>query len=170
LQAGTLRIDPSPQSFEALLKVAQTQLQTLTQTHPLVLHVPDSLPAIVADKYRIAQVLVNLIENAAKFSPEGTPITIGASETHDGVQVDVSDQGVGIPPEDRKRVFEAFQQVDRKIPNQSRGAGLGLAICKGIIEAHGGRIWVQDKEVGTTISFVLPTALIKLNDNKDVTG
>ena len=75
------------------------------------------------------------------------------------VQIDVTDQGPGIPPPARARIFEPFEQVDRPPTTRTGGAGLGLAICKGLVEAHGGRIWVQDRsEPGTTISFTLPIA------------
>ena len=73
------------------------------------------------------------------------------------IQIDVTDQGPGIPPAARTRIFEPFEQVERPATNRTGGAGLGLAICKGLVEAHGGRIWVQDRtEPGTTISFTLP--------------
>jgi signal transduction histidine kinase len=86
-------------------------------------------------------------------------ITILAVQENGSIRIDVSDQGVGIPPEERETVFEAFRQAERKTANEGLGAGLGLAICKGIVEAHGGRIWIQDRAVGTTISFVLPAAI-----------
>jgi len=75
------------------------------------------------------------------------------------LQINVSDEGPGIPPEKRQMVFEAFQQLERKAIDQQKGAGLGLAICKGLVEAHHGHIWVDDKsEIGSTFSFTLPLA------------
>lgn len=162
LQSGTLRIDLMAQPFSAILNVANTQLRTLTAEHHLQFEIADGLPMVLADTHRIAQVLVNLAGNAVKFSPLQTTIQIVASTVAQNggqiVQIDVRDQGVGIPPEERDKVFEAFRQVERKDASTRLGAGLGLAICKSIIDAHGGRIWIQDQQVGTTISFTLPSA------------
>lgn len=156
LQAGALYIEAIPQPFETLLDASQIQLNTLTQQHELLIRIPDDIPPVLVDTQRVAQVLVNLVGNAAKFSLQGTEIVISASHNDQYVQIDVSDTGVGIPPEDRETVFEAFRQIERKTVRQRLGAGLGLAICKGIVEAHGGHIWVQARAVGTTISFVVP--------------
>ena len=110
--------------------------------------------------------LTNLAGNAAKFAPEGTPISISARRirvtTAQGsgpemVRIDVSDEGMGIPVSEREVVFEAFQQVVEHSKN--KGAGLGLAICRGLIEAHGGRIWIEDRGgPGTMVAFTLPVA------------
>lgn len=156
LQAGSLRIEPVSQPFEQILQTSLAQLHTLTAQHQLILNIPGTLPLVLADTQRIAQVLVNLVANAAKFSPPGSEITLEVTQIHQHLQVNVSDQGVGIPPEERERVFEAFRQIERKTLNQRLGAGLGLAICKGIVEAHGGKIWIQAQEVGTMLSFLLP--------------
>jgi PAS domain S-box-containing protein len=156
LQAGTLRIEPTVQAFNTILDSAMTQLQMLTKAHELQAVLPVGLPNVMADRERVAQVLVNLVGNAAKFSPPDSTITLTVTQGDDHVKVSVSDQGVGIPAEERETIFEAFRQIERKDPNQRLGAGLGLAICKSIIEAHEGRIWVEDAAVGTTISFTLP--------------
>lgn len=158
LQAGMMRVQPTVQTFMDILNTALAQMQALTHRHQLLIHLPDHVPHVLADVQRIAQVLVNLVGNAAKFSPLNAPITLTVRPGNGLLQVDVHDEGVGIPVEARALVFEAFQQVERKNPNQYSGAGLGLAICKGIIEAHGGRIWIQDHPVGTLISFTVPLA------------
>ncbi|MBC7811154.1 MAG: GAF domain-containing protein, partial [Burkholderiales bacterium] len=163
LQSGTLRVNTEPQPLSRIVERALTQLQTLTADHTFELQLPDNLPPVLADEQRIAQVLVNLVDNASKYSPPQTRITIAAQQAGQYVQVDVSDEGEGIPAEDRSNVFEAFHQVERKSQSQM-GAGLGLAICKGLIEAHGGRIWIQDGgRPGTTISFTLPVSLKELD-------
>jgi two-component system sensor histidine kinase KdpD len=102
------------------------------------------------------------VSNAAKYSPKNTTITIAAQKLSDQfIKVSVMDEGMGIPHEARSRVFEAFQQLDSERAG-TQGAGLGLAICRGLIEAHGGRIWVDDHTgVGTTMSFTLPIADLK---------
>ncbi|MDX1991270.1 MAG: ATP-binding protein, partial [bacterium] len=127
--------------------------------HTLHITGHDTTALILADPLRIAQVLVNLVGNSVKFSPPGTTITLSAQLCGGFVRVDVSDEGSGIPVNAHEIVFEAFRQLDRADHAQSRGAGLGLAICKGLVEAHGGKIWVQHRETpGTTISFTLPVA------------
>ncbi len=159
LEAGTLRIAPKPQTLERVIATALAQLQTITSDHQLRLNVPRDLPLIRVDAERISQVLTNLVGNAARYSPAQTTITVTAQPANGMVQIDVTDQGPGIPRQARARIFEPFEQVDRPPTNRMGGAGLGLAICKGLIEAHGGRIWIQDgSEPGTTISFTLPVA------------
>lgn len=155
LQAGTLRIDAEPVSLPTIIDAAHVQLDTLAEHHDLHLEIPNELPLVMADVQRIAQVIVNLVGNAVKFSPPGTGILLSAVQHGSKVQINVSDEGVGIPTDERGQVFEAFHQIERKMPGQRLGAGLGLAICKGIVETHGENIWIQDVPVGTTISFTL---------------
>ncbi len=158
LQAGTLHIQPELQPVRTILIAATPQLNTVTAQHELVIRLDEDLPHVIADTRRIAQVLINLVGNAAKFSPPQTPITVTVTARDGEVQVDVSDQGVGIPAEARQTVFEAFRQLKHPGYTSPKGAGLGLAICKGIIEAHGQHIWVSaNQPQGTTISFTLPT-------------
>ncbi len=157
LQSGTLRMERSRITLDEALAVADAQLQMLIDRHVLEVNFPDDLPAVDADAQRIAQVFVNLVSNAVKYSPPGSHITLSACRGSDGtVRVEVSDEGPGIPPEARDLVFEAFRQIER---DGSQGAGLGLAICKGLIEAHGGRIWVvDDPPPGATLAFTLLAA------------
>jgi PAS domain S-box-containing protein len=158
LQAGTLPIRPRPHSLTEIFDIAAVQMQTLSHAHPLDIEVGSRLPLVMADSQRIAQVIVNLVDNACKYSPDGKPIQIRARKQGDFLEIRVSDEGPGIPRKDREYVFEAFQQLERK-SGAKRGAGLGLAICKGLVEAHGGRIWVQDRQRrGTCIAFTLPLA------------
>jgi PAS domain S-box-containing protein len=157
LQAGNLRIAPNPQGVFDIMDDARAQLETLSVAHRLIARVPDDLPLVMADPVRVSQVLVNLVGNAVKYGPLETPIIISAAKQDDRVKISVSDSGPGIPPEARDYVFEAFRQVERT--GAQKGAGLGLAICKGLIEAHGGDIWIDESSSGgTTISFTLPIA------------
>lgn len=159
LQAGTLRIEIAPHKLDEVLSGVMAQINAVTANHRLIVDVPDDLPLLPLDSQRIGQVLVNLVGNAVKFSPANSPITICARlEDDHRVQVNVSDEGEGIARAERDQVFEAFRQGARKSGRQP-GAGLGLAICKGIIDAHKGRIWIADHDgPGTTISFTLPVA------------
>jgi two-component system sensor histidine kinase KdpD len=134
------------------------QLSVITEKHELIYDIPPDLPPIWGDIKRIAQVIVNLITNAAKYSPENTAIHLRAYKTGSTVQIDIVDQGAGIPIDSRAVVFEAFSRLKENV--QKPGLGLGLAICKGIVEAHGGRIWIADTPniPGTTVSLTLPTS------------
>jgi len=120
-------------------------------------HVPETLAA-QADVDRLQQVLFNLVENAIKYGRVGGRVTIGGKATDDKkVQIWVQDEGPGIPPEAKERVFERFYRVDRARSRESGGTGLGLAIVKHIVQAHGGEVWVKsDLGSGSTFFFTLP--------------
>ena len=157
LEAGMLPVLLAPHSMHAILEDALPQFQSATSGHTLTIHLPANLPPVYADGKRIAQVLVNLVKNASTYSPTGTEISISARVRRDFVQINVSDQGSGIPPSEHKKVFKAFQRGVNVENSSAQGAGLGLAICKGLIEAHGGHIWIKKKtNPGTTISFTIP--------------
>jgi K+-sensing histidine kinase KdpD len=161
LEAGMLPIALQPNSLHNIIQDALPQLHTLTQEQNLTIHLPANLPPVYADAKRIVQVLVNLVRNASTYSPKGTQINITANVRGRLVQISVIDQGPGIDPIERKRVFQAFRRGAKEEKNGSNGAGLGLAICKGIVEAHGGRIWIKKQSTpgGTTICFTIPLVL-----------
>ncbi len=155
LQAGTLRIKPSRQSlYDVVYTDAMPRFVMVTTGHQLVIDVESDIPPLDMDGSRIAQVLVNLVDNAAKYSPAESRITLRAVERPHDVCVSVIDQGIGIPPAEREHVFDIFNQLE----GQSRdGVGLGLAICKSLVEAHRGQIWIEDAAGGgTNVSFTLP--------------
>jgi two-component system phosphate regulon sensor histidine kinase PhoR len=113
-------------------------------------------PRIRGDEARLGQVVVNLVHNAVKFSPDGGDVIVRVSHTPDGMQVSVIDHGLGIAPADRERVFERFYKADRARV-RGGGTGLGLAIARHIVEGHGGRIHVESEEGrGSTFSFTIP--------------
>ncbi|MDW7755861.1 MAG: ATP-binding protein [Brevefilum sp.] len=157
LDVGMLPIRKKPETLKNIFQDANSQLQTLTDKHPLSIDLPDQLPLVNVDAKRIVQVLVNLVKNASAYAPEGTEINIKAYVSGKFVQINVKDAGPGIPVEDRKNVFKAFMRGKGKENGLTSGAGLGLAICKGLVDAHGGRIWVRNtKSPGTTIAFTVP--------------
>ena len=157
LEAGMMPISLEPHSLHEITEDVLPQFHTLTNGHKLTLHLPANLPLVYVDAKRIAQVLVNLVRNATTYAPKGTEISISASVRGDCVQINVNDQGPGIPPAEHKRVFKAFQRGTGVENSSAQGAGLGLAICKGLVEAHGGRIWIKKKTTpGATISFTIP--------------
>ncbi len=157
LEVGMLPIVKKPETLIKIFQDAHSQLQTLTYNHQLSIDLSDQLPLVNVDAKRIVQVLVNLVKNASVYAPEGTDIYIKAYVRGQFVQVNVSDAGPGIPLDERKNVFKAFMRGKGKENEFSKGAGLGLAICKGLVEAHGGRIWIRNtKSPGTTIAFTIP--------------
>jgi K+-sensing histidine kinase KdpD len=156
LQAGKLRIQPASRSLSEIIGAAAAEFESLVAQHRLVINVASDLPPVMVDTQRISQVFVNLVGNAVKYAPPATSITISAATREANLQVNVSDEGPGIPLENREKVFEAFLQLENSLHQQGNGLGLGLAICKGLIEAHGGTIWVADTSSGTTMSFTLP--------------
>jgi K+-sensing histidine kinase KdpD len=162
LEAGMLPISHEPHSIYEIIEDAESQIKVLTSGHSLHLNIPLQLPQINVDAKRIAQVLVNLIKNASSYAPKGTDINISANIRGDFMQINVNDQGPGIPPAEYKKVFKAFRRGSNAEKQYMQGAGLGLAICKGLIEAHGGRIWIKKKTlIGTTICFTVPLSKIK---------
>lgn len=124
-------------------------------------HVPADLPRVRADRDKIDRVITNLLDNALKYTSEGGRITFAAEVQGDFVCVSVSDDGPGIPPEQRERVFERFAQIDSE-KRARRGFGLGLAYCRLAVERHGGRIWVEAGEggIGSSFRFTLPVATL----------
>jgi signal transduction histidine kinase len=113
----------------------------------------------MADEIRLTQVLLNLLDNAVKYTNEGGKITIDVFEKDDFVQVDITDTGIGIPEEDLPRIFERFYRVDKARSRQLGGTGLGLSIVKHIVLAHGGKVWAKSKlGIGSTFSFTIPRA------------
>jgi len=119
----------------------------------LVKKYPELLPQVLCDKDRINQVIENLIGNALKFTPENGTVTVEAKQTGNDVVIFVEDTGIGISPENQEKVFNTFFQVSSKYG----GTGLGLTICKNLVEAHHGRMWVESEVgKGSKFSFTLP--------------
>ena len=125
--------------------------------HSLQIAAATQLPLANADPVRVEQVLANLVDNALKYSPNGGPITIRITGGADELTIGVSDRGVGITPEQAERLFERFYRVDSTLTRTTRGVGLGLFICRSLVEAQGGRIWVDSQPgQGSTFWFTLP--------------
>ncbi|TMA89199.1 MAG: hybrid sensor histidine kinase/response regulator [Deltaproteobacteria bacterium] len=139
LEAGSVELQTSQFDLSALLEEMRNRMQPLGDRHPIRINAPEKL-SLIADKDRIEQVLANLLSNAIRYSPEGGPIEVDAETTGDGVHIQVRDRGLGIPREHQQLVFERF---GRAHGTAFGGLGLGLAISKGIVERHGGRIWVE---------------------------
>lgn len=154
LESGTINLEKEWQPLEEVIGTVRLRLDKLFEDHPLKTHLPDDLPLVPIDAILIEQVLVNLLENAVKYNPVGSPITLSASAYGQEVLVEVADQGAGIPLGEEERIFDKFYRVR---PYTGSGVGLGLAICKAAIEAHGGRIWAENTPNGGAVfRFTLP--------------
>ena len=157
LEADALEVKKKPVYISQLIDSIKERLENLAVRHRLVFDIPDKLPRVSIDEGRIGEVITNLVENAAKFSEENTPITIKAESDSTSVIMSVTDEGIGIPSELQQRIFDRFFQGNVHTTGNRKGTGLGLAICRGIVEAHDGSIWVDSKPgKGTRFSFSLP--------------
>jgi len=160
--AGSFSVTPTAIRVEGLIRSAVERIRT--QHHTFDTRVPRSLPPVLADAHRIEQVLYNLLDNALKYSPDGGNIEVRASVTDDEVTVSVIDGGIGVAAEELPTIFERFHRGKEARSRGIGGTGLGLAICRGIVVAHGGRIWAESpapdhrsgRPRGTAIRFTLP--------------
>ena len=154
LESGFVHLNRERCEIQDVIGVSVSRVETLGK-RPLKIDIEPDLPMVPIDFVLIEQVLVNLLDNAAKYSEPGCEIAIRAGLKKKFLQVDIADHGPGIPDEDLELVFDKFYRLKRS--NQTGGTGLGLTICKSIIEAHGGKIWaVNNSSGGAVFSFVLP--------------
>jgi PAS domain S-box-containing protein len=154
LEAGTLRLEPATLDPAEVVAEAVEAMRTSAGEHTLEVDVPAGLPAVRADRDRILQVLGNLLGNAVKFTPPGGRIVVSAARRERDVLLRVCDSGPGLSADQIGHVFDRFWQA---VPSDRRGAGLGLAITRGLVEAHGGTIWVESQPgAGATFCFTLP--------------
>jgi len=157
LEANALEVKKKKKHINDVISAIKDRLDNITVKHHLHINITDEIPLLNIDEGRIGEVLTNLVENAVKFSDDDTNIYIKAIHNDKGVIISVTDEGIGIPPELHQKVFERFFQGDGRKAGRRKGTGLGLAICQGIVEAHGGKIWVESKPgSGAKFSFSLP--------------
>jgi signal transduction histidine kinase len=159
VEAGRMELDRTDFDLAAAVADAMTLIRERAQQHGITLGL-DAAPGlgtIHADERKFKQILLNLLSNAVKFTPDGGGIDVRATRDGDGIQVAVRDTGIGIAPEDQDAVFEEFRQVGRDYMSKHEGTGLGLALCKRLVELHGGRIWLESAPgKGSTFFFTLP--------------
>ncbi len=159
IQAGGLHMEIVPLDLSHLVQGVVRRLQAKSQDFSVTLELPPNLPTVMADRDRIEEVLQNLLDNALKYSPRQRNLTVACSATGDEVIVSVHDTGMGISLRDQEHIFSRFHRVGYNLAHSIPGAGLGLYICRAIVEAHGGHIWVESTlHQGSTFSFSLPRA------------
>jgi two-component system sensor histidine kinase KdpD len=162
IEAGALRPDLDWYPLEAVLDDVLGRLRSATARHRVVVDVPESLPPVPLDYVQIGEVLHNLIENATRYTPPGSEIRISADDEGTRVRVTVADDGPGIPPAALPHVFEKFYRVSSGDTARTPGTGLGLAVARGLVEAHGGTMEVHSpapgRSTGTAFRFTLPLA------------
>ena len=157
IDVGQLIIEPQPLRLPRLAREIVEEMQRRTETHHIVVDFPPDFPIVDADPHRIKQVIRNILDNAIKYSPQGGLVVIKGETRLNDVVVSISDQGVGISPEDLIPLFEKYFRVKSPTGYYVPGTGLGLPVARGIIEAHHGRIWAESKVgQGTTLYFSLP--------------
>jgi two-component system sensor histidine kinase KdpD len=154
LESGAVQIKGEWHPLEEVVGAALASMAKVLRDRPVITSLPADLPLVLIDGVLIEQVLANLVDNAIKYSPPDSPIEIAARAGESAVTVEVADRGPGITPGEEERVFEKFF---RGRSGSSRGVGLGLAICRGFVEAHGGRIWVENRAgSGAAFRFTIP--------------
>jgi signal transduction histidine kinase len=158
IEAGKFQISLTPTSINKLIQDKVEEYRPLASEKNLALEtkLPDREVKLTIDPRRIGQVVANLLSNAIKFTDQGQ-ISVTLTDKENEITVSVTDTGSGIQPKDQARLFSKFGQLDSNLPRTAKGTGLGLVIAKGIVEAHGGNIWVESKvEEGSTFSFSIP--------------
>ncbi len=156
IESGTLRVEPQPLRMQKLIQPIIKKVRGRALKHTFQVSIATDFPEVMADARRVDQIFRNLIENAVKYSEGGT-ITVRGDVVEGWAQFSVSDSGIGIPAQDIERVFDRFYRVDDAAVRRAGGTGLGLSICQGMIQMHGGRIWVESTiGEGSTFRFTLP--------------
>ncbi|HEX8967843.1 MAG TPA: ATP-binding protein, partial [Chloroflexota bacterium] len=156
-QAGRTRLSLQPLDVEQVVRRSLERMNGTIASREVRLEC-EPLPLIEADNSRLEQVLLNLLGNAVKYSPAQTPIDISIAAHGSDVQIAVMDRGIGITPSDAARIFEPFYRAQTQAAAAVGGAGLGLAVCRAILDAHGGRIWAAPRDGGgTAVYLTLPT-------------
>lgn len=161
IESGNIKISLTACSTDELIERAAKRTR-LSPSNTLVIKLDPNLPTLYADPPRIETVLRNLIENAVKYAGKRATIRVEVSEENQQILFRVKDNGPGIPEEESKKIFHSFYRVDTSLARIASGAGLGLAICRGLVQAHGGEIWAEPQPKGACIAFSIPTKKLNL--------
>ena len=155
IEAGSLMLSRDECDLENLIQRSAMRAQ-LQSRNSLEVQIEANIPVLLADRPRLETILRNLIENSVKYAGENALIRVEVNKQGEQIVFRVSDDGPGIPPDESQRIFESFYQVNASLARISSGAGLGLAICQGLVRAHGGEIWVEKQRQGACIAFSIP--------------
>lgn len=161
IEAGAMQPQRTWTNLEEIISISLTRSAGILSQHRIRTEMDDNLPPVRVDEKSIAEVIYLLLENAAKYAPAGSEILLQVEKSRENaLKVAVEDQGIGIPAELRERVFDKFYRASSEadVPVRPAGLGMGLAIARGLVEAHGGRIWIEDRAGGrgTRVSFTIP--------------
>jgi two-component system, OmpR family, sensor histidine kinase KdpD len=167
IEAGALRVNKQPCDIQELIGAAVAQLGGRIGKRNFSINVPEGLPLMVADSSLLVQAIVNLLDNAIKYSPPDSSVDINARVEADAIIVEVADRGEGIPPRDLDRIFEKFYRAQG--PEKASGTGLGLSITRGIVEAHGGRVSAQNR-LGGGVVFRIEIPVQETSDQERTGG
>lgn len=156
-RADRLLLHTEPISIKKVIQDTVEAVRRQSSVHQFVVHVPGKLPPVHADQLRLERILHNLLENAVKYSPQGGEIRVSVKPEEEHLVITVRDQGIGISLADQAKLFRPFQRVEESRLDGTRGLGLGLLVCRRLVEAHGGRIWLESEPGrGSTFFFTLP--------------
>jgi two-component system, OmpR family, sensor histidine kinase KdpD len=157
IEGGALKPEKEWYPIDELIHDVLGRVQPILQHRRVQTHLPEDLPPVQLDYLQIDQVLTNLIENAVRYTPSDSPIELSVNVDGEQMVISVADRGPGIPFSDLERVFDKFYRVLGRTAERTTGSGLGLAVCKGLVEAHGGHVWAENREGGGAIfRFTLP--------------
>ncbi|MDD5093458.1 MAG: PAS domain S-box protein [Dehalococcoidia bacterium] len=156
-QSDRLALQSERTEIATMTREVIGKLQTKSAVHHLTIDIPPDIPAVTVDRIRMERVLHNLVENAIKYSPKGGEVKVFARHEEAQLVIGVSDKGMGISPEDQIRLFQPFERIAAYENDTIAGLGLGLRVCRILVEAHGGRIWLEsEKGKGSTFFFTVP--------------
>ena len=157
MQADRLFLHAEATNAKKVIQDTVERIRRQSSSHQFVMSVPRELPLVHADELRLERILYNLLENAVKYSPQGGEIRVFVRPEEEYLVVGISDQGIGISPSDQAKLFEPFQRLEESRPEGVGGAGLGLLVCRRLVEVHGGQIWVESEPgKGSTFFFTIP--------------
>jgi len=157
IQANRLSLHAEAMSVRKVVQGTVEEVKRQSSRHEFVVDLPKELPPVYADELRLERILYNLLENAVKYSPQGGEIRVSVTPTDKHLVIGVSDQGIGISSSDQDKLFGPFQRLEESRPEGAGGLGLGLLVCRRLVEAHGGQIWVESEPgQGSTFFFTVP--------------
>jgi signal transduction histidine kinase len=154
-QSGHLTLNYEPVSLPIIIGETVREVQKRSPKHDITIQIPQNLPVVHGDSVRLQHIIKNLLDNAVKYSPQGGPIRVFVKNEKDDLVIAVSDTGIGISKADQDKLFKAHERVGNK--TAFKGTGIGLLVCRKLVETHGGKIWVESElGKGSTFFFTIP--------------